>query len=552
MNLRQTNKRIAVSVIFVLVLLLALFGRAFYVQVLAAPGLKAMAKSQSVDKHTLVAHRGNILDRNGAVLACSEPMPTVSADPRLVKDPSQIAAELAPLLGVGQEELKTKLTGTGGFAYLARKVDPSIGQKVKALKLAGVNVSSEDLRVYPAKALAPQLLGFVDTENLGVAGLEKQYDTLLSGTAGNEQVVHDSLGHPLEVLSEKAPVNGASLTLTVDSQIQYEAEDVLGQLVKQVSAKKASAVVLDPKTGEILAMANTPVFDTNDFARTALADQRNSAVSDQYEPGSTFKVVVTAAALAAGLVTPATTFRLAPSIKVYDRVIHEAEVVPAVRNLSVTQILAQSSNVGAVTLGLEVGKDRLVDMIRRFGFAQPLGIDFPGEAAGSMLPPDKWSGTTIANVPIGQGIAVTPLQMVSAYAAIANNGVLVQPHIAKDDKAPATRQVISPQIAAELRSMLTVTVQSGTGTKAQIPGYDVAGKTGTAQEVDPNVSGYAQGNYASSFVGMVPANDPQLVILVVVDDPSTEHMGAEVAAPAFATIAKFSLERLGIAPKGQA
>jgi cell division protein FtsI/penicillin-binding protein 2 len=364
-------------------------------------------------------------------------------------------------------------------------------------------------------------------------------------------VVHDALGRPLEVLSQQAPVNGQNLTLTIDSQIQYEAETVLNALVKQVSAKKASAVVLDPKTGEILALANTPVFDTNAFARTTPADQRNTAVSDQYEPGSTFKVVVTAAALAAGLVTPATSFRLAPTIKVYDRVIHEAEKVPAVRNLSVTQILAQSSNVGVVTLGLEVGKARLVDMIRRFGFTQPLGIDFPGEAAGSMLPPDKWSGTTIANVPIGQGIAVTPLQMASAYAAIANNGLLVQPHLAKGGKAPAPRQVISPEIAAQLRSMLTVTVQSGTGTRAQIPGYDVAGKTGTAQEVAPNGSGYAQGNYASSFVGMVPANDPQLVILVVVDEPSTEHMGAEVAAPAFATIAQFSLKELGIAPKGQ-
>ena len=325
MNLRRTNKRIVLPMGFVLVFLVALFGRAFYLQVLAAPSLKAQAASQSDATLTLAAHRGNILDRNGQILACSEPMATVSADPRLVKDPAQTATALAPLLGVSEEELKTKLTGTGGFVYLARKIDPSIGQKVTALNLAGVDVTSEDLRVYPAKALAPQLLGFVNTDNKGVAGLEKQYDALLKGTAGSEQVVHDSRGHPMAVLSEKAPTNGANLTLTIDSQIQYEAETVLSALVKQVSAKKASAVVLDPKTGEILAMANTPVFDTNDFAHMPTPDERNTAASDQYEPGSTFKVVVTAAALAAGLVTPATSFRLAPTIKVYDRVIHEAE-----------------------------------------------------------------------------------------------------------------------------------------------------------------------------------------------------------------------------------
>jgi cell division protein FtsI (penicillin-binding protein 3)/stage V sporulation protein D (sporulation-specific penicillin-binding protein) len=405
--------------------------------------------------------------------------------------------------------------------------------------------------MYPAKSLAPQLLGFVDPDNKGVAGLEKQYDALLTGSPGNEQVVRNPLGQRLQTLSEKAPINGANLILTIDADIQFEAESVLTQLVTEYSAEKASAIVLDPATGEVLAMANTPVFDTNAFAQTKPADQRNAAVSDQYEPGSTFKVVTAAAALSAGLVTPETTFRLAPTLKLYDMTVHEAEAVPAVRNLSVTQIIAQSSNVGAVTLGREVGKKSLTDMIYSFGFTHALGLDFPGEAGGSMPAPEKWSGTTIGNVPIGQGVAVTALQMAAAYGAIANGGVLMQPHLVKDGRSHVVRQVISPAVAAQLRSMLRVTVQSGTGTRAQVQGYDVAGKTGTAQAFNTNGGGYAKGKYVASFVGMVPADAPQLVILVVVNEPTSLHMGAEVAAPAFAAIAKFSLSHLGIAPKGQ-
>lgn len=612
-----------------LLFFVALFGRLFYVQVLAAPALRAQGENRSRVTLTLPAHRGSILDRDGKVLGCPRPMATVSATAYMVEDPVKTAAALAPLLGASAQEITEKLTERERFLYLARKVDPSVGQKVKALQLSGVDVSSEDgkptvaitvtpslvedpakaaaelvpligmnakdlvrrltgltgfvslarkidpalgqkvkdkvkalkltgvdvapedLRLYPAGALAPQLLGFVDPYNKGVAGLEKQYETLLSGTAGSRQVVRDRLGQRLETISEKPAIDGADLTLTIDSDIQYEAEKVLTGLIKDFSAQKASAVVLDPTTGEILAMANTPVFDTNASAQTSVVNQRNAAVSDQYEPGSTFKVVVAAAALSAGLVTPETTFSLAPTLTKFDVVVHEAEAVPQVRNLSVTQIIAQSSNVGAVTLGLKVGKDLLADMIYRFGFTKPLGIDFPGEAGGSMPTTDKWFGTTIANVPIGQGIAVTPLQMACAYAAIANNGSLVRPHLVKDGQTPAARQVISPEVASELRSMLRVTVETGTGTNAQVDGYDVAGKTGTAQAFDPKHGGYSKNMYVASFVGMVPADNPRLVILVVVNEPSTKHFGGQVAAPAFASIAKFCLTHLGIAPNGQ-
>jgi cell division protein FtsI (penicillin-binding protein 3) len=373
---------------------------------------------------------------------------------------------------------------------------------------------------------------------------------VLSGTPGTMEVVSDLSGNRLSTVSVQEAVPGESITLTIDEDIQFETEKVLAAAVEQFEAKRACAVVLDPGTGEVLAMANTPVFDTNEFGSVAEPDRRNMVVNDQYEPGSTFKMVVTAAALEAGLVTPETTFTLGKDIKVYDRVVHEshAESVPDRRELTVTDILAQSSNVGAVTLGLEVGKTRLVEMIRRFGFTEKLGIDFPGEAGGQMLAAEKWSGTTIANVPIGQGIAASPLQLAAAYAAIANDGQLVQPHLVRDSIQPWTRRVLSSTVAAELRDMLTVTVEDGTGKLAQVEGYGVAGKTGTAQKVKEDGSGYAEDRFIASFVGMVPADSPRLVILVMVDEPASQHLGAYVAAPAFAKIADFSLKCLGIGP----
>jgi cell division protein FtsI/penicillin-binding protein 2 len=328
-------------------------------------------------------------------------------------------------------------------------------------------------------------------------------------------------------------------------------EKVLADTVATFEAKGACAIVLDPTNGEILAMANTPVFDTNTYSSVPEKDRRNSAVVDLYEPGSTFKPVVVAAALEAGLVEPSTVFSLERTITVYDRTVHEShEDIPAVRDLTVTQILAQSSNVGAVTLGLEVGKDRLVDMITKLGFTKKLGVDFPGEEDGIMLKPEKWSGTTIANVPIGQGISVTALQMAAAYSAIANNGVMVQPHLVRGTSGLWNRRVLSEEVAQELRTMLLAVTadEDGTGKQAQVAGYTVAGKTGTAQKVKEGGGGYDQDRYVASFVGMVPAESPRLVILVKVDEPTTEHLGAYVAAPAFAKIADFALKSLGIPP----
>jgi cell division protein FtsI (penicillin-binding protein 3) len=549
-TMSRINKRIALFMGFALLFLVALLARAFFVQVVAAPGLQDQAENQHVRTVQLDAPRGTIYDRDGEKLAVSQTMASVYANPSRIENPGEVAKQLAPILERSEEELVAKLSGDSQSECLARKINKAAGDEVEGLRLPDVWVVAEDKRIYPKGALAPQLLGFVGTDNEGLAGIECQYEDVLRGIPGTMEIVSGLSGNRLSTVSLEEAIPGRSITLTIDEDIQFETEKVLTQVLEQFEAKRACAVVLEPGTGEILAMANTPVFDTNDFSSVEEVDRRNMVVNDQYEPGSTFKMVVTAAALEEGLVTPETTFTLGRDIQVYDRVVHEshAEGVPKARELTVTQILAQSSNVGAVTLGLEVGKTSLVEMIRRFGFTEKLGIDFPGEADGQMLAPEKWSGTTIANVPIGQGIAASPLQLLAAYAAVANDGQLVQPHLVRDANPPWKRQVVSPLVASELRDMLTVTVEDGTGKQAQVRGYEVAGKTGTAQKVKVDGSGYAADRYIASFVGMVPANAPRLVILVMVDEPATQHLGAYVAAPAFAKIADFSLKCLGIGP----
>ena len=549
MSMSRTHKRLALFMGFAVVFLVALFARTFYVQVVAAPSLQEKADNQHVRTIALDAPRGTISDRNGEALAISRTMASVYADPRQVTDAAKAAAQLAPVLGISKEDLLVKLKEHVGFRYLARKIDPAIGARVKALKLDGIGILSEPKRVYPKGALAPQLLGFVGGKDyLGMEGLEYEYDELLSGEPGQTQVVRDRSGNRLSTISTTDAVPGSSLTLTIDSEIQFEAEKALAAAVEEYDATRACALVMDPRTGEILAMATTPAFSPEDYASADLkkGEGRNWMVTDQYEPGSTFKMVTVAAALENGIVTPDTPFTLPNEIKVYDKTIHEAdENVPLTRTLTVTQILSRSSNIGAVTLGKEVGKERLVDMIQKFGFTEKLGIDFPGETPGQL--PERWNGVTIYQVPMGQGVAVSPLQLAAAYAAIANDGVLVQPHLVRETVDPWSRRVVSPAVAAQLRRMLTVTVEEGTGKKARLQGYQVAGKTGTAQKPNEKSSGYSD-QVIASFVGMVPADAPRLVVLVMIDEPKSQHSGAQVAAPVFATITDFALRRLGIAP----
>jgi cell division protein FtsI (penicillin-binding protein 3)/stage V sporulation protein D (sporulation-specific penicillin-binding protein) len=321
--------------------------------------------------------------------------------------------------------------------------------------------------------------------------------------------------------------------------------------VSDFGAKAATAIVLDPKTGEVYAMAQAPGYNANNTPNVPLEMQRARAVTDTYEPGSTFKLVTVTGVLSEGLVTPDTKFTLAPSIQVADRTIHDAEE-RGTETMSVAQILQYSSNVGAITLAEKLGATKLDAWIHKFGFGKPTGIDFPGETGGYTLPLEAWSGSTIGNVPIGQGISVTPMQMASVYGAVANDGVLVQPHLVsrvggRAPFRPAQRRIMSPTVDKEIKKMLTDVVAGGTGTQAAIPGYTVAGKTGTAQKIDGH-GGYSDSKFVASFVGMVPASNPRLVVLVMVDEPSSTIWGGWVAAPAFAQIAKFDLQYLEVPP----
>jgi cell division protein FtsI/penicillin-binding protein 2 len=505
------------------------------------------------------AARGTIYDRDGVRLAIGEQATTVYADPRQVRQPALVARAAQQALGaktVNADELYPKLLDhRRRFVYVARKADPAAAAKLARRGLDGLGFYAEERRVYPLRSVAAPLLGYAGVDNKGIAGLEYGLDRVLRGRPGAQTIVKDPFGRALETISSTPEREGSDVFLTIDHTIQAEAESVLRKTIQTWGGKNAVAIVLDPRTGEILAMAEAPAYDANGFAKVKAATTKNRAVTDLYEPGSTFKLVTVSAALSEGLVTPSTTFVLPPSITVADRVIHDAEQRPT-ETMSVARILSHSSNVGAVTLARKLGKERLAKWIERYGFGRPTGIDFPGESPGLVLPPDQWSGSTIGNVPIGQGIAVTPVQMASAYAMVANGGIWVQPHLVeraagRRPAKPRKRRILSRVVDAQIAAMLQNVVSGGTGTEAQIPGYRVAGKTGTAQKPDGR-GGYSSNKYVASFVGFVPASKPRLVVLVKVDEPSRAIWGGTVAAPAFAEIARFCLQYLEIPPDGGA
>ena len=513
--------------------------------------LAAIARDQQVRTMVLPAHRGAIVDRGGIQLAVAQAAKTVYATPYMLDDPAGAAKRLAVALKLKWRRVYRAIDNRKGFTYIARQTDPLLADQATALGLPGVGSYSEEKRFYPLKAAGAQVVGFAGTDGHGLAGMEYKYDKQLAGTAGRQVIVQDPAGQALRIIQSVQPKAGRDVRLTIDNGIQLEADHVLAETVRLYHAKGGTAIVENPRTGEIYAISNVPLVNANHFGASP-ADQGNKAVIYTYEPGSTFKMVTIAGALSDGLVTPSTSFVLPPTLRVGDRVIHDAEQRGTER-MTVRQILAKSSNIGAVTIGWKrLGKSRLLDWIGRFGFGKLTGIDFPGEVPGFVLPGDKWWSSTIGNVPMGQGISVTPIQMVAAYGAIANGGVMMTPYLTAQvgttvHKQQASRRIVTPHVAAELRSMLSDVVADGTGIKAQIPGYVVAGKTGTAQKALPNGGGYSKTNYVASFIGMVPARDPQLVVAVVVDQPHP-YYGGTVAAPAFAQIASYALQRLEIAP----
>jgi cell division protein FtsI (penicillin-binding protein 3)/stage V sporulation protein D (sporulation-specific penicillin-binding protein) len=548
---RTTNRRIRLLLAIFVLVFAGTLGRAAWLQGVQAGTLERMATRQHVSTTEIPAGRGTITDRTGEPLAIGARATTVFADPRRIRDPRRVAAIAAADLDVDATEVYKRIADrTKGFVYVARKADPVRAKKLEERGLVGLGFYAEERRSYPQGSVGAHVLGFAGVDNDGLDGLEKALDDRLAGRPGVETLVEDPLGRVIDVLATRPERPGRDVALTIDHQIQANAEAVLAQTVKRWRAKAASAVVLDPRTGAVLAMAVAPGYDANRFGAISADRRRNRAVTDMYEPGSTFKLVTVSAALSEGIVSPRTPFTLESSIRVADRVIHEHDLRPTQR-MTVAQILSQSSNVGTVTIARELGEERLAHWIDRFGFGKPTGVDFPGESGGAVLPLELWSGSTIGTVPIGQGIAVTPLQMASVYAAIGNKGVLRTPHLVQrvdgEPAAPkAGRRVLSPVVAAQVMTMLRGVVDEGTGTSAAVTGYTVAGKTGTANK--PEAGGYSASKYVASFVGVVPATKPRLAIMVMVDEPKGAIWGGVVAAPAFQEIARFDLQYLEVPP----
>ncbi len=547
---RRANHRIRLLLVTFGLLFVVAIGRAAWVQGAQHDRFSKMAITQHRETIEVPAGRGTIYDRTGEPLAIGEQATTVYADPRNIADAQRAAVVVGKTLGLDANTLYPTLKDRSkGFVYIARKADPVKADALSKREIPGLGFYPEELRAYPQGRVASHVLGFAGTDNHGLDGLERSLDKTLSGRSGFETIVKDPFGRAIDVVTSRAERPGRNVTLTIDHQIQSNAEQILASTVKQFGARGAAAIVMDPRTGAILAMANYPTFDANEFSRASPDARRNRAVTDAYEPGSTFKIVTIAGALEDNVVAPTSTFTLAPTIQVADRVIHEAHI-RGTEVMSVKEILSQSSNIGTITVAEKLGSGELAGWIDRFGFGRPTGIDFPGESSGLVLPLEDWSGSTIGTVPIGQGIAVTPLQMVSAYATIGNGGVRVTPRLvekvgSRRVRRPRAMQVVSKHTADRMMAMFRDVVLEGTGTEAAIPGYTVAGKTGTAEKAE---NGRYVKKYVASFVGLVPAKKPRLAILVMVDEPRGNIYGGVVAAPAFRDISRFALQYLEVPP----
>jgi cell division protein FtsI/penicillin-binding protein 2 len=546
--------------------------RACYIQLFEAQALAARAHGQQSSTSVIDTTRGRILDADGNVMALTVPSKDLWAYPAQVKDAEQTASYIAQKLGFKLKHHRTfraevkllvsRLTMQHVVqSRVLQQLDPALAAQIMAAKPPGLFLLDSTRREYPSNKLAAQLIGYVDWNGSGTdgSGIEHEYNNVLAGRPGKVLNVRGPGGLPLDTVTLRRAVPGKDVELTIQRAVQQKVQAVLDQTVRTWHAHNATALVLDPRTGAIMAMATAPGYNNNtvhNLSPTAFErDTHNMAVEYSYEPGSTFKVVTMAAALTAGIVTPETMFHNLPyAIRVGDRIVHDDNPRGPI-SLTAAQILQQSSNVGTVTIAEMVHKDQLFSWIRRWGFGRPTGIGLPAEADPALLPPDKWYSSSIGNIPIGQGVAVTPLQMAAMYSGIANGGVMVQPHVVKSVggrpvAAPKRRRVLSPTVDHTLVNMLkgVVDTAAGTGTRASVPGYTVAGKTGTAQKALAHGLGYSTVNYVASFVGFLPADHPQVEVMVVVDSPRGNIFGGIVAAPAFQQIATWLTKDLGIRP----
>jgi cell division protein FtsI (penicillin-binding protein 3) len=546
------NRRIGLLFASFLLLLSLIAARAAWVQGVQGAGLSADAHRQQMETVPVPGLRGAILDRKGRELAVSEDAVDVVATPYQVKDPERMAERLAPILNSSEEDiLKALSSGSEGFAYLAREVDLSAAGRIRKLDLNGISTVPASRRVYPEGQLAGQVIGTVGVDGQGLSGLEGGDDDVLAGTNGEQRIVLDGLGDAIERDTIVPASDGRSIRLTIDAGIQARTEEVLAGVAETYQPVGATAIVMNPQNGQVLAMANWPTVDPSDPTDVDPDDLANMATGFTYEPGSTFKAFTVSSALMEKLVTPTTMFNLPVELQVADREITDSHARGPV-SLAVAEILAQSSNVGAAMIGLEVGGERFYKWIRRFGFGDPTGIDFPGEERGIVPTPSEFSGSTMGNLPIGQGLSVTPMQMAAGYAAIANGGILRPPQLILEEGGervprPRGHRIISSKTAAQVKTMLEgVLAPGGTASEVSVPSYTLAGKTGTAEVAEDGE--YSETKFVASFVGFAPAADPKLLVTVVVNQPQGDIYGGTVAAPAFGEIAKFALPYLHIPP----
>jgi cell division protein FtsI (penicillin-binding protein 3) len=545
--MKLVERRIGLLFALFLLLLGAATARATWLGTVKAGSLGERAVEQQIEDLVVPAPRGTILDRRGVDLAVSEDAITVFAHPFLIEDPAAVAARLAPLVGRTEDELLKKLSDRdAGFVYLRRKMDASLGHKVEELGIEGIDTVVEPKRSYPQGHLAAQVLGMVGTENTGLSGLEYSREESLGGDDGRRRLVKDALGEPVSLVETERAEPGEDLRLTLDAAIQERVEAVLGEVGLTYQPAGATALVMDPRTGAILALANWPRVDANNVAGSPEYATQNRAIQFNYEPGSTFKAFTVAGALEEGLIEPDTPFQVPAAIQVADRVIGEAHDGGG-GNLTTADILARSSNVGTVMIGLKLGVTRFDRWVRRFGFSKPTGVDLPGENQGIVLDVEDYSGSSIGNMPIGQGISVTPVQMASAFTAIANGGIKRRPYIVAGEGSPGKR-VLSRRTAEQVSRMLEgVLAAGGTAAEASVDGYTLAGKTGTAEKAENGT--YSKTDFVASFIGYAPARNPRLLVSVMVDEPRGDIYGGTVAAPAFERIMEFALPYLKIPPQ---
>jgi cell division protein FtsI/penicillin-binding protein 2 len=550
--MRTIERRIGLLFAGFLLCFLVIVGRAFWLQGVEGAKLASEAVSQQTQSVPLPSLRGSVLDRHGNALATSEDAATIFAVPPEVTKPARAAEKLAPILGLPESKVLGEVTAETTYSVLAHKVDLPTAQRIARLELPGIGQDPDSRRTYPQGELAAQVIGAVGSENQGLTGLEAGEESVLHGTDGERRIVTDAKGEPIRLETAQEAENGENIQLTLDPAIEAKTEEVLAEVGETYAPMGATAIVMDPRNSQILAMANWPPVDLTDLSGAGSEDLLNRATGFTYEPGSTFKAFTVSAALEEKMVTPETTFTLPPALHVADRVIEDAEARPTV-TLSVAQILAQSSNVGAVTIGLGLGSTRFSRWIDRFGFGRPTGVQFPAEERGIVPALDEYSGSTMGNLPMGQGLSVTPMQMIAGYQAIADGGILHRPQLIEkigDEKVnePRGHRVIDAGVAAQVREMLEgVLAPGGTASEVSVPGYTLAGKTGTAQVAENGT--YSETKFVASFIGFAPAQDPKLLVSVIVDQPQGDYYGGSVAAPAFGRIAAFALPYLGVAPE---